>query len=248
MTSATPAQTVTLVKDAAGTPANDPSTFPVALSGVAAITVAELAKRKLEGMRAQVVLLVDHSGSMRPEFASGQVQQLINRILPLALLFDDDGNIPTIPFDGKIWPTLNVNASNFSTVVSDSIWKTNQMGTTNLTDALEALKKMAESSDAPIFAVVLTDGDPDDQASVEQTIVELARYAVFVKFMALKPVAFLSKLDDLTNRLIDNVDAKPEAGTSLNLLACSDEEFIAALVDEYDTWITTALAAGVLKN
>jgi hypothetical protein len=71
---------------------------------------------------------------------------------------------------------------------------------------------------------------------------------VFVKFLAVAPVAYLNELDDLGNdrRLLDNVDAKPSS-PALNLRTCTDAQFADAMVDEWDTWIAAATKAGVLR-
>jgi hypothetical protein len=94
----------------------------------------------------------------------------------------------------------------------------------------------------------------DYASGAVQTLVEralgfaLARYPVFVKFLAVAPVAYLNELDDLGNdrRLLDNVDAKPSS-PALNLRTCTDAQFADAMVDEWDTWIAAATKAGVLR-
>jgi|EndMetStandDraft_2_1072991.scaffolds.fasta_scaffold08009_4 hypothetical protein len=245
-----PQHSVPLTKDVTGAPAVDLSkvrdTNPDLAKAADKVGFA-LAARDLSGIRAKVVALLDHSGSMAMEYRSGAVDTLFRRIMGLGLQIDDDGEIPVIPFDSRIRPTFNLNQTNVATAVS-SVWNERDMGTTNLADALSVVLGMAKTTKEPIFLVVLTDGSPDNKAKATQVVCELAGYPVFIKFMALKEVDYLSDLDDLGNdkRLLDNVDAKPEKGSGLNLLTCSDAEFAAALVDEWDTWIKAATGAGVL--
>lgn len=247
-----PIRTVALTKDASGAPAVDLSKVRAenpTLAGFADKAGIALSKRDLSGTRADVVVLLDHSGSMEEDFASGKVQTLLERCLGFALQVDADGKIPVIRFDSRIWEAVEVNQSNFSTIVANSLWKPRDMGSTNLTDALVQVKVLAENSDMPLFVIVVTDGNPDHRASATRVVCELASYPVFLKFMALKAVDYLSELDDLpaTVRLLDNVDAKPEKGSTLNLLTCTPAEFADALADEWNTWITAATAAGILK-
>jgi hypothetical protein len=251
----TPARSVVLTKDPTGAGATDLSKVrdqspdlakASEKAGFALSKVDELA-----GIRAQAVALVDHSGSMRSDYESQAVQKLLTRFLGFALQIDADGKVPVIAFDTKVHPAVEVTTSNFSSAVADSIYKPNEMGLTNLADALKALKNMAETTDEPIFAAIITDGEPSsDKRVTTQLVCELAAYPVFLKFLAVRPVDYLSELDDLGNdkRLLDNVDSKPEKGTALNLLSCTDAEFMAALVDEWDTWVVAATAAGVLKS
>jgi hypothetical protein len=245
-----PQKTVTLVKDASGAPAVDLSKVRDAnpdLAKSADKVGFALSAKGLSGIRAKVVVLLDHSGSMFADFKSGAVDSLFRRVMGLGLQIDDDGEIPVIPFDARVRPTFNLNQTNLTTAVS-SVWNPNEMGSTNLTDALATVLAMAKETDEPIFLTVLTDGNPDSKSSATAMVCELAGYPVFIKFMALREVDYLSSLDDLdaSKRLLDNVDAKPERGSGLDLLSCTDAEFAAALVDEWDTWIKAATEAGVL--
>lgn len=245
-------KSVNLTKDPSGRPAVDLTkvreTAPE-LAKLADKAGIVLSQQDLSGVRAQVVVILDHSGSMRADYESGAVAKIINRALGFALQVDVDGTVPVIPFDGRVWPVIDVTMTNFSTVVNDALFRPQNMGSTNLTDALVQLKEIASNTDDPIFAIIVTDGNPDNKTSTTRLVCELAGYPVFIKFLALRPVDYLSELDDLGDdkRLLDNVDAKPEKGTSLNLLTCTDAEFIEAMLDEWSSWITVATAAGVLK-
>lgn len=245
-----PQHSVSLTKDASGAPAVDLSkvraTNPDLAKAADKVGFA-LSTKGLAGSRAKVMALLDHSGSMAYEYRNGSVDTLFKRIMGLGLQIDDDGEIPVIPFDSRVRPTFNLNQTNFATAVA-SIWNERDMGTTNLADALSVVLGMAKTTKEPIFLVVLTDGSPDNKSKATEVVCQLAGYPVFIKFMALKEVDYLTELDDLgpDKRLLDNVDAKPEKGSGLNLLTCTDAEFAAALVDEWDTWIKAATGAGVL--
>jgi hypothetical protein len=162
-----------------------------------------------------------------------------------------DGTVPVIPFDSRVLPSIDVGVGNYTDVVARSIWRPSTMGLTNMAAAFEVVKSIAKSTDQPIFCIVVCDGSPygerDSIAKTTRVVCELAGYPVFIKFLALRPVDYLAELDDLGNdrRLLDNVDAKASAG-SFNLLTCSDLDFADAMVDEWDTWVKAATAAGVL--
>lgn len=204
-----------------------------------------LSKRGLAGIRAQAVLILDHSGSMRSDYKSGAVQQLVERTLGFALQIDIDGTIPVIPFDTRVWPTVDVTLGNYQDVVDREIYRTGKMGTTNLADAMSALVGMAEESDAPLFAIVVTDGSPNSKRDATRVVCELSRYPVFIKFLAIRPVDYLQELDDLpdSRRLLDNVDAKYISDPA----GMTDLAFADAMADEWDSWIRLATQAGVLR-
>lgn len=247
-----PVNPVALVRDAGGSAAFNLDKLRddghVSLVKAADKAGIALSKRDLAGVRAQAVVVLDHSGSMRGEYQSGAVQALVERVLGFALQIDADGSVPVIAFDSRVYPPVDVTVSNYRDVVNQMIWKPQGMSTTNLAGALGVVRDMAATTAMPLFVAVLTDGEPDDRQAATKMVCDLARYPVFLKMAALRPVQFLSTLDDLDGslRLVDNCDAKPEKGTPLDLLSCSELDFQSAMADEWDTWISAAKGAGVL--
>ncbi|QNJ57155.1 hypothetical protein L3Y21_gp114 [Gordonia phage Rabbitrun] len=200
-----------------------------------------LSKRGLDGIRAEAVMLLDHSLSMEYDYENGSVQAIVERALGFALQIDVDGTIPVIKFDNRAHKPVDVNLTNYQAVVRNSLYSRRNMGSTNLTAALAELKAISRQSDSPIFAIVVTDGEPNDTVSSEALVRELEGYPVFLKFLSVRPVEFLDKLDDMSRALIDNADAKSITGTE------SDLEFADKMVDEWDTWIAAAQRVGVLR-
>lgn len=247
----TPAKTVALVKDASGASATNLQQIEDAgglnLRKKTEAVAVSLRKRDMSGIRAQVIVVLDHSGSMSSDFQRGKVQDLVDRFLAFGLTVDVDGEIPVIPFDSRVKPTVNVNMSNYQGVVQREIYKPYEMGSTNLTDALERVRDEAKKTDAPLFVAVVTDGEPNDRSSAREIVKDLARYPVFIKFLAVDTVRFLEELDDMSDseRLLDNVDTKEYPGA---LSSVSDEQFAEDMTDEWNTWVAAALAAGVLTN
>lgn len=245
----TVAKSVKLVKDQAGTPAVSldkiESTGGISLRKTSESIGVSLKKHNVAGIRAQVVLVLDHSGSMNFNYSNGKVQKLVERTLAFGLQVDVDGEIPVIPFDNRVWPTVNVNMSNYKDIVNQSVWKPSQMGGTEYDGPLEAVRKLAETTDAPIFCCFVTDGDPWDKPRSTQMVCDSARYPIFIKFMALGSVPYLDMLDDLGDdkRLLDNVDAK-----NFQNLDMSDEEFAEAMAEEWVGWIENAKSHGILTE
>ncbi len=247
-----PARTVDLVKDDGGQSAVDLNKIAQTSPDLAKKTQAagiELAKVGLSGIRAQVVLVLDHSGSMRADYQSGDVQRLVERFLGFGLQVDEDGVIPVIPFDARVRPTVEVGLHNYRDVVDREIWAPGDMGSTNMAAAFEVVRELAKVTDLPILCGVATDGNPDNRAATTKIVKDLARYPVQIKFLALRPVEYLSELDDLddSQRLLDNVDTKPAPDWPVDLLRCTDQEFAAAMADEWDSWFAAAQKAGVLR-
>ncbi len=244
-------RTVALVKDTTGAPAVSLAKVEekggVDLRKKTEAVAVSLKKRNIEGIRAQVVVILDHSGSMNADYRDHKVQELVDRFLGFALTVDIDGSVPVIPFDSRVHNATEVTLENYHNVVQDKIWKPNQMGSTDLTAALKELQKIAEKTDAPIFCVIVTDGAPNDQHSATEMVCKLAGYPVFIKFLAVQKVYYLEQLDDLSNddRLLDNVNTKEYLQP---LSQVTDTQFAEDMADEWDSWTRAALQAGVLTQ
>lgn len=240
---------LTLIKDPAGRPAVDTTGIRGAhpdLAKKADKATVSLSKRGIAGIRAQVVLYLDHSGSMRGDYATGRVQTLVERTLGYALAVDKDGIIPVISWDTSLYHPLDVTVDTYTGVVERSLWNRRTMGSTGLDFVLADIYTRAERTTDPLLAVVVTDGNPNrgTERRCTSLVCELARYPVFLKFLAVRDVPYLDELDDLppSARLLDNVDTKkfPDLG------AVSDLEFADAMADEWDSWFAAATRAGVL--
>lgn len=199
-----------------------------------------LSKRDLTGIRAEAVMLLDHSGSMSFDYQSGTVQALVERALGFALQIDGDGTVPVIRFDSSVKAPVDVTVANYANITQNKLYEPRKMGSTNLTAALSALKTMAAGATSPIFAIIVTDGQPDNTTTAEELVRELESYPVFLKFLSIQSVPWLDHLDDMSRTVLDNADAKDINGTETDL------EFADKMVDEWDTWIKAALTAGVL--
>jgi hypothetical protein len=202
-----------------------------------------LSKAGLDGIRAEAVMILDHSISMSPGYRSGMVSTLVARALAFALHIDRDGRIPVIPFDSRLWPEVDVTLSNYADIVDQRIYRPGQMGGTYLAPALYQVLRMAETTEVPLYVVIVTDDDPSDRTAVISTIKELKRYPVFLKVLTLEDAPFWDSMDDMVvPGLIDNLDAKRVADPA-NM---ADLAFADVMVDEWHSWIDAAVAAGIL--
>jgi vWA found in TerF C terminus len=253
---AQPARTVSFVKDPTGTPAVDLTKVREQhpdLAKRADKAGISLSKRNLAGVRAQACLYLDHSGSMRPDYRSGAVQTIVERALGFALQIDVDGTVPVTPYDGKLWPTVDVTVDNYQGVVDRELWHRGKMGGTLMAPPFQHLLDEAKRTQLPLFAIIVGDGSPDDRTATTKLVIELADYPVFIKFLSVRPVDYLKDLDDLeqksgrsligrSKRKVDNVDAQDMPDPA----GLSDLAFADKMVEEWDTWIAAATSTGIL--
>lgn len=87
------------------------------LVSLAKIAGVSLAKNQLERVRAKVAFVLDASGSMLGQYTNGRVQEVVNRVFPLGVHFDDDEELETWAFARKSKRLSNVTFANFKNYV-----------------------------------------------------------------------------------------------------------------------------------
>lgn len=251
------ARSVPFVQDSAGSSAVNldkvRAAGHVSLAKRAEDAGVSLSKRGLAGIRAEGVLIVDHSGSMSGDYNSGAVQTLAERFLAFVLQFDVDGNVPVVAFDDVAHPEIVADLNNYQGFINREIRQNGRryMGGTDLRPPLRWLREKAKVTKFPIFAALVSDGNNSNSRyddETEELFYDLSRYPVFIKPLLVRPVPFFTKLDNYTGskRLLDNVNT--QASTSQrNLLTCDDVKFADAMAEEWNTWVDAAKAAGVLS-
>ena len=70
-------------------------------------------------MTANVALVMDISGSMSNSYRNGTVQEIVNKILPIAVQFDDDGELEFWYFGDRCQRRPTVNMKNYEQAVPD---------------------------------------------------------------------------------------------------------------------------------
>ena len=200
-----------------------------------------LTKESLNNLTARVVVALDYSGSMRSLYKNGAVQDVLNRLLPLGLKFDDNGEVELHLFSNESWQIPSLNINNFYNYINkNKILKKYEMGGTNYAPVMESIIKEHSShkDKVPTFAIFITDGDAWDKPKSEKVIKDASKLGIFWQFVGIgyEDFDFLEKLDDMTGRVVDNADF-----LNVNKIAnLSDEELYAKLLGEFPNWIQAA--------
>jgi hypothetical protein len=96
----------------------------------------------LNNQKAQVILALDISGSMSSLLSSGKVQRAIERILPLALNFDDDGSVEFFPYHHGGFEHPNpITLENIENFVQKEVLSKYQLGMTNYEPVISLIRK-----------------------------------------------------------------------------------------------------------
>ncbi|MDR3491542.1 MAG: VWA domain-containing protein [Gammaproteobacteria bacterium] len=215
---------------------------------------------------ARVCLILDVSASMQNpnEFfehrvKGNQVQRLINKALTLGFLFDDNQTIELFPFGDKVYPPLLIDRNNFMNATQLVLASIGGLkSSTNYASPVEAVRQHyfkqsgvltqpQKCSDAPVFAIFITDGEPTT-AKVEamNQFKSASHQAIFFKFIALKgkqedqQFLYLNSIDDADVKEKTEDDGFYIDNCDLVVLNNPDELTMNKLIHEYRPWLVEA--------
>lgn len=203
------------------------------------INMSKGSKIDMSKHTARVALAMDYFGSMRELYYSGDVQDVITRLLPIALKFDDNGELESWLFSTQCDGLPAVNINNYKGYVDKVMLKSRMlMGGTRYAPVLEEIVKYYKDkhpSDIPAFVMFITDGENSDPRDTENVIRELSKYNMFVQFVGIgnENFNFLKKLDDLSGRKTDNTGFIRVKDMS----KLSDEELYTEMLRQYKDWL-----------
>lgn len=194
-----------------------------------------------DGHRAKVAVVMDYSGSMSHLYRDGSVQKVLTRLMPLALRFDDNGELDVWLFHESFYRIESMTLNNFDNFVNNEITRKGyRMGCTSYAPVLEDVlhKYFVEdvaTSDIPTFVIFITDGANDDKRATDKIIQESSYKNIFIQFVGIGADRFdyLEKLDDLTGRPVDNTGFIKVSDMS----SVSDEGLYEMLLDQYPDWL-----------
>lgn len=216
----------------------------------------------LGDVAAQVILVLDYSGSMAQFYDNGQVQELAERVLGLSLSgLDDDGNVQVFPFHNSALEPFVVDVNNYRGAVEN--WRyvkkgvfgkkvERPMGGTEYSAAINAVhgylntNNMLASGKPPVLVIFQTDGGSSSIGRDKKLLTDLSDKPIFWEFIGLgRHTSFLKELDDMPGRFLDNVG---QFGVT-NITDDTDEEFYDKIVSEFiGKWLPAARAAGIVTS
>lgn len=210
--------------------------------------LVELKKRELLEVSARVALVVDISGSMNRSYKDGTVQEIVNKILPVAVQFDDDGTLDFWFYGTTCDRRPPVSMSNYEGAIPAD-WKDirNKIGGVNNEPVVmeEIIAEYSEGS-VPAYVVFITDGGISKTAQIKKLVIESSYQPIFWQFVGVrgKDYGILEKLDNMEGRYVDNA----------NFFALDDfrsvpnEELYSRLLNEFPMWLQAIKTNGVLDG
>lgn len=199
----------------------------------------------ISNLKARVIVAMDHSGSMSPEFEGSRkkqsnVQEILNKLFPIALRFDDDGKMDVWLFDSFSNEMPEMTMANYENYVEDTINRKNiPYGGTRYAPVIkDIMDKCLDSnlkSEYPVFVIFITDGENSDPHDTDSIIRKSSNGDIFIQFVGIGTgcdFEYLRALDDLSGRACDNTGF--EAFTSLTDV--DDETAYEKIISQFIDW------------
>ena len=206
----------------------------------------ELKKKNLETLVARVGLVIDISGSMTARFKNGTVQEIVNKTLPLAVQFDDDGELDCWYYGTTARRMDSVNLDNYTKAVPKE-WKQLMLelgGCNNEPVVLRMVLDTYRDTQLPVYVLFITDGGVSKKSEIQKIITEASKLPIFWQFVGVGGSGYgiLEKLDSMKGRYVDN------AGFFAldDFKKVSNEELYARLLEEFPKWLQTIRNKGMI--
>ena len=211
-----------------------------------------LEKRQLQQLTAKVALVLDASGSMNRQYKQGRVQEVVNRLLPLAVSFDDDQALDCWAFARDPQYLGEIGLSNYEGFIDNAHggWRKWALGP-RINNEAEVMKAVTEfyqkdGLDVPVYILFISDGGVSDNRGITRVMTEAAKLPMFWQFVGLggRGYGILKKLDDMTGRVIDNCDFFELD----DLNDISEEALYENMLEEFPSWLKEAREIGLIRK
>lgn len=225
---------------------------------------------EVEGVKARVVLAIDYSSSMGYLYDSGTVQKILERIMPIAMTFDDNESLEVFKFhQGSIPVNKEVTPTNYETFVEKYVMK-GSMGGTNYAPVMKDIvgtspvksgglggfiknlftkkSNTEEIAELPTYVIFITDGDCFDTSESLSYIKEISNKPIFWQFVGIGNSSFrtLEELDTMRGRVIDNANFFSIRDIR-EISTMSDQDLLGKLLTEFPSWYKEAKEKNIVK-
>lgn len=214
-------------------------------------SLVQLEKKNLLEVQARVALVLDASGSMNWQYKNGDVQKVVDRLMPLAINFDNDGSFECWAFAQHTTQLDDVTLTNVTTFINTTQrgWQSWQVGARYNEEipAIEAVINYYQqfNDGLPVYVLFISDGGVGSSRQMQKILTEVAKRPIFWQFVGIggRSYGVLEKLDDMTGRVVDNCNFFDlDSITSI-----SDERLYELLLEEFPDWLKVCKQLGIVR-
>jgi len=215
-------------------------------------SLVQLEKKNLLGVTARVALVLDASGSMDWQYRRGDVQKVVNRLMPLAIHFDDNGSFECWAFAAKTIQLDDVTLTNVNDFINTTQqgWKNWSVGARYNEEipAIEAVINYFRKFDdqIPTYVLFISDGGVGSRRQMKKILSQAATLPIFWQFVGIggRDYGALEKLDEMSGRIVDNCNF-----FNLDRIdSVSDEHLYELLLQEFPDWLNAARHHQIVRD
>jgi len=206
-----------------------------------------LEKKNLQNVVARVVVVLDRSGSMYEQYRNGDIQKAMDKLLPIALMFDDDGQLDTWAFSEKSIHLSEISLDNIKNYLNNEKggWDKWRIGAINDEPVvMEEIIDMYEDSNDPAYIIFISDGGIYKETHIKRLLIESSSKPIFWQFVGIggNNYGILEELDTMGGRVVDNANFFDID----NIDSLSDEELYDKLLNEFPSWLKEAKEKNII--
>lgn len=200
-----------------------------------------LEKYRLQETIARIGLVLDASGSMMGQYRTGKVQAVIERLLPLAVHFDDDGELDVWAFSSNLLALPAATLNNYADFIDTAAngWRNwGMMSINNEPKVIKAVIEHYQDTQLPVLVIFISDGGVSRNKEIKQLLTGVACLPIFWQFVGIggRNYGVLEQLDTMAGRVVDNCGFF--ALDDLNSI--SEQELYDRLLSEFPLWLKAA--------
>lgn len=215
-------------------------------------SLIQLEKKNLLDVKARVALVLDASGSMNWQYNNGDVQKIVNRLMPLAINFDDDGSFECWAFAQKTVRLDDVTLGNVNHFVDTTqgghnAWRVGA----RINEEIPAIQAVIEhfiaiKDDVPTYVLFISDGGVGSGRQMQEILTACADLPIFWQFVGVggSNYGILEKLDTMTGRVVDNCNFFAVD----NINAIDDSQLYELLLNEFPKWLAEVTRKNLITN
>jgi hypothetical protein len=197
--------------------------------------------------RARIVLALDAASDMIPQYRSGKVQRVLDRLVSR---FGGEDAIECWVFADWAKELAPLGAGNVEGYCGREVpWMSTSMrdspigGTNNEPDIIERIVERHQNAKGPVWVVFVSGGGVFHNREIEKLITDASLYPIFWQFVGIggRNYGILEHLDGLTGRIVDNCDFV--AWTDPDRIP--ESEFHERILRHFPGWIERARAEGL---
>ena len=218
---------------------------------VSEVVKVNLTKHNLSpDTKARVAFVIDISGSMMSAYKKGDVQEIVEKIFPIAINFDDNEEMDVWIFENGFKRMPSMNKDNYYGYVQREILDKNcRFGGTEYAPVLEDVTQYyleEHPEPTPVYVIFITDGDNSDKARTTKVVKEISNYPIFLQFVGVGGAGFeyLEQLDDMDGRYVDNADFFEATYDDFS----KENNLYQKLLQEYPSWLANEKVKTMIQN